>query len=91
MPPPVVTLYTRAGCHLCDEALRLLRELSPRLGFTVEAVDIETDDGLHRRFMFEIPVVAVDGEVIAQAPIRARMLESALRALTPPSGHAGAR
>ncbi len=82
MPPPaepVVTLYGRPGCHLCDAAEAILRTLEPELGFSTALVNIEADDALHRRFMFEIPVVEVDGQVIARAPIARRALVAALK------------
>lgn len=82
MPPqaakPAVVLYSRPGCHLCDVAETQLRALQPRFGFALAVVDIEENDELHRRFMLEIPVVEVEGEVVARAPITARALEDAL-------------
>jgi len=75
---PVVTLYTRPGCPLCDEAASFLRRLAPRLGFDLQTVDIETDDTLLRRYMFEIPVVVVGEREVAKAPIYAAVLEEAL-------------
>ncbi|MBI2766298.1 MAG: glutaredoxin family protein [Chloroflexi bacterium] len=75
----VVTLYGRPGCHLCDAAEEQLRKLARELHFALELIDIEQDDELHRRFMFEIPVVAIAGDVIAAAPISQRALEAALR------------
>jgi glutaredoxin len=64
-----VTLYRRPGCGLCDEAEELLARLSTRLRFTVETVDIEQDGTLLRRYMVEIPVVAVGGREVARAPL----------------------
>jgi glutaredoxin len=57
-----VTLYTRPGCHLCDEARTELQRLRARLPFTLQEVDITTDDALHLRYLERIPVVALDGE-----------------------------
>jgi glutaredoxin len=57
-----VTLYTRPGCHLCDDARAELQRLRARLPFTLEEVDITTDDALHRRYLERIPVIALDGE-----------------------------
>lgn len=74
----LVTLYARQGCHLCDDALALLRQLAPRYPFRIEVVDIETNDDLLRRYLFEIPVVVVHGQEVAKAPIRRRALEDAL-------------
>ena len=57
-----VTLYTRAGCCLCDDAREALARVRDRRPFALEEVDIESDDALHRRYLERIPVVAVDGE-----------------------------
>lgn len=76
---PVVTLYSRPGCSLCLEALAELRKLARELRFDVDVIDIERDDALHRRYMFEIPVVLVDGVEVARAPLRGHMLEDAVR------------
>ncbi len=57
-----VTLYARAGCHLCEEARAVLERVRARTPFTLEEVDIESDDGLHARYLERIPVIALDGE-----------------------------
>lgn len=56
----VVTVYTREGCHLCEQALEQLREMG-RPGLEVEAVDIEADEELLARYLERIPVIALDG------------------------------
>jgi glutaredoxin len=74
-----VTLYTRPGCHLCDEARETIlgvRDLGPE--FELEEIDIEGDDRLHRTYLERIPVVAVDGEVVSElhldpSALRARL------------------
>ncbi|HEV2784743.1 MAG TPA: glutaredoxin family protein, partial [Solirubrobacteraceae bacterium] len=58
---PTVTLYGRDGCHLCDDARAALHRVRARTPFTLEEVDITTDDDLHRRYLERIPVVALDG------------------------------
>lgn len=77
---PVVTLYGRPGCSLCDQTLADLRRLAPRLRFEIESVNIEQDDALLARFLIEIPVVAVGGEVLLKAPIWPAALEDTLAA-----------
>jgi glutaredoxin len=57
-----VTLYSRPGCHLCDDARAALERVHTRAPFTLEEVNIETDDALHARYLERIPVVALDGE-----------------------------
>ena len=57
---PVVTVYSREDCHLCDEALAALDSID-REGLVVEVVDIEGDDALLPRYLERIPVIALDG------------------------------
>lgn len=78
-PAPPVTLYTRADCHLCDQARTLLDGLAGSLGFTIEAVDIDADPALRSRYGYAVPVIVVGNEEIARAPIRPAALEATLR------------
>ena len=57
-----VTVYTRAGCHLCEEAERVVRAEQAGGGFRLELVDVDRDPELVRRYGVRVPVVAVDGE-----------------------------
>ncbi len=82
MPSPLrVTLYGRPGCSLCDHAEQMLSRIARRIPLAVELVNIETDDALHQRYMFEIPVVTVEGAEVAKAPIYERALEETLAGL----------
>lgn len=56
-----VTLYSRPGCHLCDDARAVIAAVCADLGETYEEVDITTDDDLEDRYRDEIPVTLVDG------------------------------
>ena len=79
---PVVTLYGRARCHLCDEAESILAALRGEHGFrfTIEKVDISTDRALTEQYDWAIPVITCNGRELARAPIRRDALEDALRA-----------
>ena len=57
-----VTLYGRAGCHLCDAAREVIRRVCGDLGEEFDEVDIDTDEDLQRRFSDEVPVTFVDGK-----------------------------
>lgn len=57
-----------------------LRHLARRLDFDISEVNIEADDALLARYVFEIPVVALDGVEIGRAPIGRTELENALLA-----------
>jgi len=70
-----VVLVTREGCHLCDEALSLLRDL----GLHPELADVDADDELHRLYDFRVPVVLIDGAVVAEGKVSRVSLEVALR------------
>jgi glutaredoxin len=56
--PTRLRLFTRPGCHLCDDA----RAVLDRVGEPYEELDIEADDDLLRRYLERIPVVVLDGE-----------------------------
>ena len=61
MSTPRVTLYTRPGCHLCDDARAVVQAVCADLGEAYEEVDITTDGDLEDRYGDEIPVTLVDG------------------------------
>ena len=56
-----VVLYSRPGCHLCDEARAVLEAERLRTPFDLDEVDIETDDELVKEYGIRIPVVTIDG------------------------------
>jgi len=58
---PLVTLYTRAGCCLCEEAKHLLAAARRHADFDYEELDIDAHADLRRRYNDEVPVVAIDG------------------------------
>ncbi len=61
-----VVLYTRAGCHLCDEAKKELMPLRDEFHFTLREVDIDSDEALRVRYGHDIPVVFLDGRKVAK-------------------------
>ena len=69
-----VVLVTRQGCHLCDQALALLREL----GLDPEVADVDADDELFRLYDWRVPVVLVGGEVAAEGRIDRAAVQRAL-------------
>ena len=74
-----VVLYTRPGCHLCDEAREVILSLRDSIGgFELREVDIDSDDELHRRFLERIPVVEVDGNIVAELDVQPAAVRAAL-------------
>ena len=61
MSTPRVTLYSREGCHLCDEARAVIERVCAETGEAFSEVDIDTDADLQDRFGEEVPVTFVDG------------------------------
>ncbi|HYH35579.1 MAG TPA: glutaredoxin family protein [Nocardioides sp.] len=57
-----VTLYGRAGCHLCDAAREVVARVCADLGESWEEVDVDSDDVLRSRYGEEVPVTLVDGK-----------------------------
>ena len=58
---PLVTFYTRRGCHLCDDAKRVVADARRRAEFDYQEVDIDGDPELVRLYNDEVPVIAIDG------------------------------
>ena len=75
----LVTVYVRPGCHLCTIALDDLRELQREQDFSLDVVDIESDDGLHARYLERIPVIALDGRELYDFAVDAADLSLRLR------------
>jgi glutaredoxin len=62
-----VTVYSREGCHLCEEALEALVALHTEgYRFDLHEVDIESEEVLLKRLLEKIPVVEIDGEVVSE-------------------------
>ncbi len=54
---PVLTLYSRFHCHLCQDMLALLQERRADFGFQLEVVDIDSDPELVKRYGEKVPVL----------------------------------
>jgi hypothetical protein len=78
-----ITLYTKPGCHLCDEVLDLLLilgdELDEKLG--IKEINILEEPGLYARYRHTIPVITIDPDadgLTLYAPITPSALRRAL-------------
>jgi glutaredoxin len=58
-PGPDVTLYSKAGCHLCEEAKTAIAPLLREFRATLCEIDIEGDAALMERFGCDIPVIYI--------------------------------
>jgi glutaredoxin len=59
---PVLTVYGKPGCHLCDEALDAVRRGAAGHEVEMRHIDVTLDPVLERRYGHRIPVVVLDGE-----------------------------
>jgi glutaredoxin len=74
-----ITLYSKPGCHLCEEVRARLDELQPELGFTIDEVDITRRTDLFERYRYEIPVLLIDGRELARGRISEAELLNVLK------------
>jgi len=81
---PVVRLFGRPGCHLCDDARAVLERLRAKQPFALEEVDIERDDALLKAYLERIPVVSLDGQELYDFFVDESDLERRLAGTIPP-------
>ncbi|HEU5334886.1 MAG TPA: glutaredoxin family protein [Terriglobales bacterium] len=60
--PHEIVLYSRKGCHLCEIVKESLAKLARQTQFSWQEIDVDSDDGLRRRFTDEVPVVFINGK-----------------------------
>jgi len=61
MSKPHVVIYSRPGCHLCDEAKAAILSAGCGDQFVLEEINIESDEELLRKYKYDIPVIAING------------------------------
>jgi hypothetical protein len=76
--PLAFRMYTRKGCHLCEEAWKLLQDRQDLYHFTLDAVDVDADPDLAARYGEWVPVVTVNGQVRFRGGINPVLLDRLL-------------
>jgi glutaredoxin len=61
-----VTLYTRPGCHLCDEAKSAIAPLLREFGATLREVNVDADAVLKERYGWDVPVIFIGSKKAAK-------------------------
>ena len=56
-----VTIYSRQGCHLCDDAKNVLESLREELNFEIEVINIDENAELIKLYSDQVPVIHIDG------------------------------
>ena len=80
--PARVRVYTKPGCHLCDEAKREIERADCASLYTLEEVNIEDNAELTRRYGWDIPVVTINDRVAFKHRLTAAEFARQLRLLS---------
>ena len=58
----MVTVYSRHGCHLCEDAVKTLEGMREELAFEIEIIFIDGNPELEKLYGNEVPVIHINGE-----------------------------
>ncbi len=59
---PVLDVYVREGCHLCEDMLENLELYAEQIGYTYVPQDVDSDPALTQKYNDAVPVVELEGE-----------------------------
>ncbi|HEU5439691.1 MAG TPA: glutaredoxin family protein [Ktedonobacterales bacterium] len=68
---PIIVLYSKPGCHLCDDARAHLEDAAADFGIAFDEVDIRGDPAIFERYRYRIPVIVIDGQERLEGRIEA--------------------
>ncbi|PQO47801.1 glutaredoxin family protein [Blastopirellula marina] len=71
-----VVIYTRQGCHLCDDAAQLVEPLVSDITY----IDIDADPALAQKFNTCVPVVEINGKIRFRGKVSPMLLKRLLQA-----------
>jgi len=57
-----ITIYSRNGCHLCDDAFNTLESMREELNFEIDVIDIDQNAELVKLYSDQVPVIHIDGQ-----------------------------
>ncbi len=80
-PRPQVMFYTKAGCHLCEDARDMLDELAAEVPYDLTELDIRSDMALFEQYRYRIPVIIVNETTTVEGRIQYSDLANALHAV----------
>jgi glutaredoxin len=64
--PRDITLYSRTGCHLCEEAKKVIAPMLSEFGASLREVNIEEDAVLEERYGWDIPIIFIGARKAAK-------------------------
>ncbi len=74
-----VTFYTKAGCHLCEEAREMLEDIAALTTYELTEIDIRGNPAIFEQYRYRIPVIIINGETTIEGRIEFRDLAKALQ------------
>ena len=74
-----VVFYTKAGCHLCEDARELLEEVAEGTEYALTEIDIRTDMAIFDLYRYRIPVIIINQENLLEGRIDANELTQAFK------------
>ncbi len=75
--PAQVTFYTKAGCHLCEEARDKLEDIAALTLYELTEIDIRSDPAIFEKYRYRIPVIIINSETLLEGRIEFRDLAKA--------------
>ena len=75
--PFEVTFYTKAGCHLCEEARDMLEDIAALTTYVLTEIDIRSNPALFKKYRYRIPVILINNETLIEGRIEFRDLAKA--------------
>jgi glutaredoxin len=80
-PPIQIEIFSRPGCHLCDEAKATVENVARRIPVSIRVVNIEDDPELESRYGTEIPVIFINGSKAFKYRVDENQLEAKVKRL----------
>ncbi len=74
-----VTFYTKAGCHLCEEARDMLEDIAALTTYELTEIDIRGNLAIFEQYRYRIPVIIINGETTIEGRIEFRDLAKAFQ------------
>ena len=66
---PQVTFYTKAGCHLCEDARDMLDDIAAQTPYDLTEIDIRSDLDIFEKYRYRIPVIIIDETTVIEGRI----------------------
>jgi glutaredoxin len=75
--PFEVIFYTKAGCHLCEEAQDMLEDIAALTTYSLTEIDIRSDQTIFEKYRYRIPVIMINNDTIVEGRIEFKDLAKA--------------